>query len=598
MYDETIQRSARRAGIRPILFEHPQRENVLSCFAPGAAPVSVILTGTAGDGKTHLCRQVWDMLGGDKREWESNNPHINTSTKGEGGRNTTIHFIRDLSAWVPQRNAQWDPEKALLLQRFCQSLFDPAVEELFLIAANDGQLIETWRRLPEDENVKRARSALETLLVEDRQSIDGTRLRFFNLSRGSSAELLDLALEAFINHEGWGECYASAGGAEDFFGPNCPVLHNFEVLKTPLFKKRLRALFELCDYNQLHIPIRQILLLLSNAVLGHSNANKDRLLLPADVPKVISAKTIARASIYNNVFGGNLPESRREALTIFDYLDRFRIGHETSNRIDNILIYGEADDNFREYFDTLLASDRFYGADEGFRNAQRDYVESTDEDDAKNVAFLEQLINQRRGLFFKIPEQWEVELSLWELTVFKYAGEYLSKVIEVLKVGGRVERPILSRLVKGLNRVFVGMLVNSDRELYLATSLSSTDARVSRILTERISVAPRLGEKVEITMAGGSHVPTLTVALSDRIQRSLELHLTRYEFLSRVAEGALPGSFSRECNEDMLAFKSQLLSALAERQQGVGAGEALTFKLLNLDDNGFPVEEVVEIANV
>jgi hypothetical protein len=34
----------------------------------------------------------------------------------------------------------------------------------------------------------------------------------------------------------------------------------------------------------------------------------------------------------------------------------------------------------------------------------------------------------------------------------------------------------------------------------------------------------------------------------------------RFEFLVRVAQGALPSSFSKECNEDVLAFKTQVLS--------------------------------------
>ena len=29
---------------------------------------------------------------------------------------------------------------------------------------------------------------------------------------------------------------------------------------------------------------------------------------------------------------------------VFEYLNRFRVGHETSNRVDNILIFGEADE--------------------------------------------------------------------------------------------------------------------------------------------------------------------------------------------------------------------------------------------------------------
>jgi hypothetical protein len=47
--------------------------------------------------------------------------------------------------------------------------------------------------------------------------------------------------------------------------------------------------------------------------------------------------------------------------------------------------------------------------------------------------------------------------------------------------------PILSRLIKGLNRVFTGMLINSDRELFLATSGNNSQAKVSRILVERLA---------------------------------------------------------------------------------------------------------------
>ena len=46
--------------------------------------------------------------------------------------------------------------------------------------------------------------------------------------------------------------------------------------------------FELCDYNGLHVPVRQILLLLTNAVLGHPDVNH-HLMVPADVPRVIAA---------------------------------------------------------------------------------------------------------------------------------------------------------------------------------------------------------------------------------------------------------------------------------------------------------------------
>lgn len=608
MYDEFIRQSARRAGVEPLYFEHPAGAVVLKCIT-GSAPVSVVLTGTAGDGKTHLCRQVWEAIGGDPVAWQSPNPHLCTSLPGtvdgqldNNGRGRTLHVVRDLSAWVPQRGAAWDPAKEELLKSFSTSLFADGggPGDVFLIAGNDGQLIETWRRLGRSEAVERTQELLETLLVEDRQQLEGISLRFFNLSRYRSSELLERALDAFLGHPGWEACRALDAGPGEFFGPRCPIRHNLELLETPLVRRRLKDLLALCDYNGVHLPIRQILLLLVNAVLGHPDV-KDRLMTAADVPVIIRAGTVAKASLYSNIFGGNLGETWRERILVFDALGRLGIGHETSNRVDNILIFGDADEALRGYFERYLAADAFYGADASYRAAQREYVEGADESDERGATFLRMLVAQRRGLFFKIPDAEAEEMRLWELTVFRYAGEYLRRVVSVLEAGRRVDRPILSRLVRGLNRVFTGMLVSDDRDLLLATSLALSQGRVSRVLEERVSVEPRLGERVEIVLREGDRLPALEVSLSREIRRLLPLHLTRYEFLSRVAEGALPSSFSKECYEDLLAFKSQLLSALAERRRAAGEEperNPLAFRLLDLEEAGRATVRDLELREV
>lgn len=593
MYDEHIQGAARRAQLRPISFEHPLRNDVLCLFDTTREPVSVILTGDAGDGKTHLCREVWQKLTGATTALTE--PYVQASFTGAGGRTVTVHIIKDLSEWAPQRNAAWEPQKQGVLQQFCRSIFEPNPSNVFFIAANDGQLVESWRRLADDEYVVRTRRLLETLLVENKQQVPGTNLMFFNLSRCSSALLFDRALDAFLGHEGWEECLLLHAAEHEFFGTKCPIRRNYELLQKPLVRKRLRALLELCDLNDLHTPIRQILLLLSNALLGHPDV-KDGVMRPTDVPAVIQNGTVSKASLYSNIFGENLLENRREAITVFDYLGRFRIGHETTNEIDNILIFGEADEKFRRHFDMLVRSDTFYGADDLYRAAQLQYLEGA-EDESRHKPFLQLLVHKRQGLFFTIPEDCQEELNLWEMTVFKYAGEYLSRLMPTLRAGRPVEQPILARLVRGLNRIFAGMLVSSDRELLLATSLSFSNAKISRLLEDRLSVRPRRDEKIAIDLGNG--IPRLRVCLTDKIWRCLDLHLVRYEFLSRVAEGALPSSFSRECYEDILAFKSQLLAAVAEREQSQAANEddLLTVRLLNLDDTGNPIEEVIEVLN-
>ena len=611
MYDETIQRSARRQKITPIEFEHPMQDLVLQCFDRRAVdPVSVILTGTAGDGKTHLCRQVWKILNGDEKAWGSDNPHLTLefpypkdrtawpdSTDPGLYRSVTVHFIRDLSGWVPQEGADWEPDKEALLLRLCRSIVTPNGDEIFLIAANDGTLLESWRKLPQTEEVVRARALFEELLVKERQEQEGVRLKFFNLSRANSAELFDRALTAFLAHPGWEALRLQASAENELFGAKCPIRRNLDLLGSELVRGRLRALLELCDHNGLHVPVRQILLLLTNAVLGHPDV-KDCLMRPSDVPNIIAAGTVSKASVYNNIFGGNLPEIRRLDVTVFDYLERFQIGYETSSRVDNILIFGEGDENLGGYFDQLVAQDPFYGADPRYYAAKQQYIEGTDESGEQSQEFLQMLIGQRRGMFFKIGKTQEDELNLWELTVFKFAGEYLESVASALKRGGVVKRPILSRLIKGLNRVFTGMLINSDRELFLATSGNNSQAKVSRILVERVSVDPNKGEKVTLQYDASTGSVRLRVFFMPDLDVSFNLTLIRYEFLSRIAmEGALPASFSKECYEDLLALKSQLIATHTKRQERDGAiqGPAVRLGLLALTDQGMPDPRYVEV---
>jgi hypothetical protein len=319
----------------------------------------------------------------------------------------------------------------------------------------------------------------------------------------------------------------------------------------------------------------------------------------ADVPKVIAAGTISKASLFSNVFGGNLPENRRLGITIFDYLERFQIGHETSNRVDNLLIFGEQDDHLSHYFETLVAQDTFYGADPRFYAAKQEYIEGSDEG-GDSQTFLDLLVAQRRGLYFKIPREWEQELNLWELTVFKFAGEYLAEVVQPLLKGAAVKRMILARLIRGLNRVFTGMLINADRELFLATSGNNSQAKVSRILLERVSVDPNKGERIALHRDPSNGNLLLSVFFTSEIHEDFHLTLIRYEFLSRIAlEGALPASFSKECYEDLLAYKSQLVAGLLRRQEKDGVvmgGSSVRLNFLALTEQGMPDPKFVEVA--
>ena len=207
MYDEHIRRSAARVKLDPLLFEHPVEHELLSLFAPASeSAMSVVLTGTAGDGKTHLCRQVWQQLGGDRDEWDSDRVyhHIDATIAGQL---FTVHIVRDLTGLPETGESGNFHTKTELLEFFSDAIFTDDPGSVFLIAANDGQLVDTWARLNQSkQEVDGTGRLLEDLLFNDLRRREGTRLTLFNLSRVPSATLFDRALHAFLNHEGWQHC--------------------------------------------------------------------------------------------------------------------------------------------------------------------------------------------------------------------------------------------------------------------------------------------------------------------------------------------------------------------------------------------------------
>ncbi|WNZ25303.1 hypothetical protein HJG54_22245 [Leptolyngbya sp. NK1-12] len=583
MYDEVIQRTLRRKKLQPIAFETEYLGELLDNFR-SASPKSVILTGTAGDGKTYYCRQIWEEFGGSVDDWQKDSK-IQRLVLGD----RQLIIIKDLSELTLE-------EKQSLLPQIATAILGTDTSNVYLIAANDGQLVEAWAEAAQIKELEPVRKAIEDLLVGDLRELEGFQVKLYNLSRQSAAVLFPRILKAVLEHPGWGDCNQCA-----YQSQGCPIWQNKQRLEGTdadrTTRKRLTDLLELCELNQMHLPVRQLLLLVANALLGHPEA-KDRLLNCRQVPDVIAAETTSRASLYRNIFGENLPERRRESTEVFKVLRGFGIGAETSNQIDNILIFGADDPELQPLYTDLVLSDSFYGADLKYQAQQRSYLEG---DAAKGrEEFLGVLQAQRQRLFFNIPGDRTTDMKLWDLTIFQYAGEYLNDLYRVLQEGKKVPKSITSRLIRGLNRIFTGLLVSNQDELLLATSGSYSQARISRVYEESVSVARKRGESVSVELDKSRKKPSLVVNLSPDVEPiRFNLTLTRYEYLSRVAEGALPSSFSQECYEDVLAFKTQVFKQLAVRQsmddEDEDGEEAMNIRLLEVNSAGIASERTLEV---
>lgn len=586
MYDEAIHRIIKRKNIEPIIIESVYLDELIENFKSDS-PKSVILTGTAGDGKTYNCREIWLSLKGSLQIWQNDDKVKKVLLPS----NKTLYVIKDLSELK-------DAERGVL-KLLVNSVLNSNDSNVFLVAANDGQLIEAWKHIDSDLNTERVKQCVEDMLVSEMKEISGFNLSLYNLSQISAARLFPQLVDVVLNHPGWNECDNCALRDNEHTGKRCPIWENRKRLEgsrdNQLIRSRVTDLLELCELNGVHLPIRQLLLLVSNMLLGHPEA-KDRLMSCTDAMKIVDENTTSLASIYRNILGENLNERRRESTDVFATLGRFGIGSETSNTIDNILIFGEDDPDLNLYYEELVLNDAYYGADPTFRANQRDYLEGVTD---SGETFLELLRSQRQRLFFVIPRDKEEELKLWHLTNFQYAGEFLTDVYRAATKNGKVATQIISRISQGLNRIFTGLLAKNNDELILATSGSHSQAKVSRIFEESISVPKKRGESMQVKVNDFGKL-VVEVKLSSTVPTvELPLQLVRYEFLSRVAEGALPGSFSRECYEDILGFKSKLLKQLELRrkidEEDLDDESDLSFRIIKLNQDGLIDNKIVEV---
>ncbi|MGI4796552.1 MAG: hypothetical protein ACRYG8_21325 [Janthinobacterium lividum] len=585
MYDESIQRALRRHKIKPIMLPAPLVQDLLANFS-GAVPASQILTGTAGDGKTYHCREIWLELGGSLAAW---NEGHKIQTLQLAGRKLVV--VKDLSELR-------EDESADLIQAFARDVGDPQAATVYLFAANHGQLLEKLKSATQTAELKRLSQSVEELLVTGTNPEPSVMLGLHDLSRAPAAKMTMKIIEAMTEHEGWSDCEGCPANAEQL---SCPILENRRRLMSAEaddpFKERLGALIELSERNGSHFPVRQLLALVANSLLGHPDA-RDGLMTCADVPTIQQDGKVDQASVYRNIFGENLKPSKAEKTDLFKKLNMFGIGGETSNRVDNMLVYGADDPAYVDDYATLVLSDPIYGATPAYAAAQRAYLEADEGTDRNH--FLAAIRSQRQRIFFTMPEALVSSYELWDLTVFRYAGRYLEVAAKI--VGNQAApRTALTMIVRGLNRIFTGMLVQNQDDLVLATSGSYSQSKRSPLLDELISVPRQGGEEVSIIPndGGGFAVSVKLVRGSEIEPVTLALSPTRFEFLGRVAEGALPSSFSLECHEDLLAFKARLLRATENRRKLDGDDEqtdgeiVLRFIDLNGDGRAVPHRVIV-----
>lgn len=585
LFDEYVTGALSRAKVHPIALSSPMLGGIKQRVASGA-PGSILIAGTAGDGKTYHCRSLWTELGGSTKDWAAP-----TSVKDlilADGRKAL--FIKDLS----ELN---DDQSDAALQLLERSVLECEDSAFVVVAANHGQILERLR----DLGSRQGRVHPLRKPVQDAFLLRGKppeRLAIFDLSRTTNRKSLEEVLSAVAGHPEWdscAKCPLQSGGRV------CPIFENRARLlgsrDDGRFARRLGDLVEVARLNGWHLPVRDLLALTANMILGHEGA-REGLMACADVAKIQNVGTVEDGSLYGNVFGANLPRRRTSDRPVFRALGSFGVGEETTNGSDSLLVYGNDDAKLLDNFARLVSVDKVYGATPQYMAAQERYLEGEEAARVENGAdeFLERLVAQRRRLFFTLPEA-HPDYAYWGMTAFRFGGDYL-ELMTALSNRKAVSENIRARLVRGLNRVMTGLLIENTDRIFVASSGGFTLSRVS-VLCDTEAPSRRMGGVgLMVKLDPHTERAALDISLAPDTGSAVSYNLSpvRFEFLCRVAEGALPGSFSNECLEDLLAFKAKLLrkAELIRERMRESNGEdepgsedgALTLNFIEIEQNG------------
>lgn len=586
LFDEFVTDNLVKAKVKPIALSSPLLEE-LKERASLNIPGSILIAGTAGDGKTYHCRSLWTHLGGGEKEWTAKTT-VKQLVLSDGRE---VMFVKDLS----ELSNEESDEALSLMER---SMTGEATNSFVVLAANHGQILERLRDLGRRQGREHPlRKPIQDAFLQYDEPPAG--LAIFDLSKTTRRASLSEVLMAVAGHQEWENCDRCWLKAEDRV---CPIYENrSRVLSKSddgLFVHRLGDLLEVARLNGWHLPVRDLLALASNMILGHANSKeaKEGLMACSDVAKIQERGSVESASLYGNVFGANLPTRRAMGRPVFRALASFGVGAETTNFADGLMVYGADDPKLVDDFKRLLGIDRIYGATTGYLSSLQRYLEGDESARVDNGAqeFLDRLQAQRRRLFFTVPFG-EKEYGHWQMTAFCFAGDYLA-MIASLTDGKAVSEGTRARLVRGLNRVMTGLLIENNDKLFVASSGGFTQSRISVLCDTQAPARRSGGEGMRIKLDAMTEKAVLDVALASGVNYSASFALSpvRFEFLCRVAEGALPGSFSNECLEDMLAFKAKLLrkaeilrnARMAEDEEPGSEELALTLNFIEMDPNG------------
>ena len=556
---EQVDGLANTLGLLRLSFQHPAWDDLIECYPTDTGEFkTVILTGTAGDGKTTLCFRLAEELTGSIPQADKTSQGVQTFEIQTNVGSKKVTMIYDVTGWRRNEGGELSSENVKVLEQAAAHVHGTG-DHAFVLAVNDGQLHETIRALPSEcsSDLKNFGQELIKLHAEGKKDSERySSLRLINLSRFSSEALMKLCLDGMLEREEW-KCLEQEKD-NPLFGPNSPIPSNYALLNNKEIQKRLLTFARIADVTEYHLPLRSILILLTNTLLGHPEA-RNGVLGPGVMAKRLTQKSRHTAAFHLNFFGCNLSRSQRNRREVYRFLSMLHAGEETTNDLDELIVFGKRDKDLKKDYDSLVAHDPYNQRNPVFDDLVTQYIrgEITDSEDID--FFLVELAHERRRILLHSTDEQVKKYKLWRATFFHYTGDFVDQFLDPICKEEQPKFLHKRKLVAGLNRVWTGLFMDYDPdEVYLATGLDLSTSAVSDLLLKEIMI---VDDPPGFSVEPSNGLPKVVIRCENK-QFSFNLTLQRFEFLMRVAEGTMPFSFSRESYEDFLSLKQCCLRDL------------------------------------
>lgn len=475
-------------------------------------PQSVILTGNAGDGKTRLCRSIYNSFSTEKlKNWPDSGIIDLTFKHG------TIRIVKDLS----ELKEEVIYEQLLGLQK---SISTNHSDRLFyLIAANEGKLTKF---LSQHNDLKPLKELVISRFQDYKENDESFSV--FNLLDVTSSIYVEKVLNEWNKEENWTPC-GNCGKKN-----NCIIYLNHRRTSKDSVRNRLVEQYRHLDYLGTHITMREMLIHISYLITGGytcrdiENAEFEELKQQIEKP------------YYQNFYGHNVDHeafSEMRALKLFRELDP---GKYSISAIDDFILNGDIsgdvvlEELHKELFNNDL--DLYLGYFKKRLELYRDHNKDS------NDQFIEEWISKlRRKFYFEFSR--DDILNRKNLVPFQYINQYVEMFESKPK-----RLHIRKDLINGLNRAFSKKLVAQSNQLYATNENLMIHSMVQ---SNSVKLEKEHGRN-DI-----DHLPSKFYLYINSITLPIDLHV--FEYLMRLNSGNTHNILKDDIEILLDTFKNEII---------------------------------------